>query len=140
MRGSAESISTKPSTTNNRPVCRYIPKVPGHLIEHCPVIQRLGLCLPDTNSQPTSSSRPVTGPTPPSPPTSPMRSHENSYEHGSILESIQRQVATVEQTMNAGMEELVDNVSQVTVSTSFDTPLPSSPMPTGWKSRVMRSY
>ena len=68
-----------------------------------------------------------------------MRSHEYSNEQGSISESIQRQVASVEQTMNDSMEELADNVSQVT-GTSFDTPFPSSPMPTEWKSGLMRSY
>ena len=99
---------------------------------------QLGLRLPDTTSQPTPSFCPVTGHPPPSPPTTPMRSHENSNEQGSISESIQRQVATVEQTMNDSMEELADNVSQVT-GTSFDTPFPSSPMPTGWKSGLMRS-
>ena len=52
------------------------------------------------------------------------------------------QVATVEQTMNNGIEELADNVLQVTdpISTSFDASLLSSPMPTGWKSGLMRSY
>ena len=44
-----------------------------------------------------------------------MRSHEDTNKQGSISESIQRQVATVEQTMNNGMEELAGSVSQVTL-------------------------
>ena len=100
---------------------------------------QLGLQLPDTTSPPPPSFRPVTEYPPPSPPTTPMRSHENSNEQGLISESIQRQVATVEQTMNEGMEGLADSVSQVT-STSFDTPFSSTPMTTGWKSGLMRSY
>ena len=98
------------------------------------------MCLPETNSQPNSSSHPVTEPPPP--PTSSMRTPENSFEHGLILESIQRQVATVEQTMNTGMDELADNVSQVKdrINISFDAFVPSAPIPTGWKSGLMRSY
>ena len=68
-----------------------------------------------------------------------MRLHDDSNDQGLILESIQRQVATVEQTMNEGMEGLADSVSQVT-STSFDTPFSSTPMTTGWKSGLLRSY
>ena len=44
--------------------------------------------------------------------------------------------------MTHGMDELVDNVSQVTdpIKTSFDTSVPSSPIPTGWKIDLSRSY
>ena len=98
MRRSTDSISNEPMITNNCPLYRHSPNVPGHTIENCPVIQQFGLRLQETSSQPNSSSRPVTGPPSPSPspPTSPMRSPENSYEHGLISESIQRQVTTVE--------------------------------------------
>ena len=44
--------------------------------------------------------------------------------------------------MNTDMDELADNMSQVTdpISTSFDASIPSSPMPIGWKLGLMRSY
>ena len=44
--------------------------------------------------------------------------------------------------MNHGMDVLADNVSQVTdpIDTSFDASVPSSPMPTWWKSGLMKSY
>ena len=139
MRVSTESISNEPLITNNCPVCQNSSNVPEHTLEHCPVIMQSELRLPDITSPPTPSFRLVTGHPPPSQPTTPMRSHEDSNEQGSLLEWIQRQVVTVEQTMNDGMEELADSVSQVT-GTSFGTPFSSTPMNTGWKSGLMRSY
>ena len=58
------------------------------------------------------------------------------------MQSIQRQVATVEWTMDVGMDELADNVSQVNdpISSSFDTSMPPSLLPTGWKTGLMMSY
>ena len=138
MRGS-NSILTEP-VIMNCPVCINSPNIPGHTIEHCPVIQKLGLHLPETNSQINGPSSSVTEHPPP--PTTTMRTPENYFERGSISESIQRQVATVEQAMDHGMEELADNVSQVTdpIDTSFYASTSSSPMPTGWKSGLMKSY
>ena len=71
-----------------------------------------------------------------------MRSPDKQYQCWSISKSTQRQIATVEQTMNHGINELADNVSQVTdpIDTSCDASVPSSPMPTGWKSGLMRLY
>ena len=48
----------------------------------------------------------------------------------------------MEQTMTHGMDKLADNVSHVTdpIETSFDSSVPSSPMPTGLKTGLMRSY
>ena len=44
--------------------------------------------------------------------------------------------------MDAGMDELADNLSQVTdpTSSSFDASTPPSLLPTGWKTGLMRSY
>ena len=75
------------------------PNVPGHTIKHCPVIQKSGLRLPKTNSQTNGPSNSVTEPPPP-PPTTILRTPENSFERGSISESIHSQVATVEKAMN----------------------------------------
>ena len=136
----SNSISTESEITNC-PLCIYSPNIPGHTIEHYPVVQQLGLRLPGTNPHTNESSNPTTG-SPPPPTTKTMRSPENSFECGSISRSIQRQVATMEQTMTHGMDELADNVSQVTdpIETSFDASTLSSPMPTGWKSGPMRSF
>ena len=61
--------------------------------------------------------------------------------NNSISGSIQRQVATMERTMTTQMDELTDNMSQVTDPIeSFDASTPSSPMPTGWKTGLSRSY
>ena len=64
-----------------------------------------------------------------------MRSQDNFFELGLVLELIQRQVTTVEQTMHHGIDELADNMSQATdpVNASFDVLalVPSYPMPTG---------
>ena len=71
-----------------------------------------------------------------------MRSPKNAFVHGSISKSIQRQVATAERTMGAGMDELADNVSEVTdsISSSFDALTPFFPTPTEWGTGLMRSY
>ena len=44
--------------------------------------------------------------------------------------------------MTHRINELADNVSQVTdpIDTSFDASVSSSPMPTGWKNGLTRSY
>ena len=68
-----------------------------------------------------------------------MRSHDDSNDQGLISESIQRQVATVEQTMNEGIEGLADSVLQLT-STSFDTPFSTSSMTTEWKAGLSKLY
>ena len=129
-------VMTEPAIKHtNCPLCRQPPNIVGHKLEHCPILQQHGLRLPDTlvNLPPNESSNPTTEPPPPSSPT---------FENNSISGSIQRQVATMEQTMTHHMDELVDNVSQVTdpIDTSFDASVPSSPMPTGWKTGLTRSY
>ena len=66
MRKSIDSTLTKSKITNgNCSLCTHSPNIPGHAIECCPVIQKLGLSLPETNLQPNSSSHLVTGPPPP---------------------------------------------------------------------------
>ena len=112
----------------------------SYTIKHCPVIQKLELRLSETNTQNNGPSSSVIEHPPPS--TTIMRTPKNFFERGLISESIQRQVAAVEQAMNHGMEELADNVSQVTdpIDTNFDASTPSSPMPTGLKSGLMKSY
>ena len=97
MRVSTDSSSTKPLITDtNCPVCQNSPGIPGHTLQQCLVVRHLRLRLPDTTPPPSPSFCPVTEYPPLSLPTAPMRSHEDSNEQGSISESIQRQVATVE--------------------------------------------
>ena len=135
----SNSVSTEPAITNC-PLCIHSPNTHCHTINHYIVVQKLGLRLPEINLRTNEYSNPTTGSPPPT--TTTMRSQEKSFERGSISGSIQRQVATIEQTMTHGMDELVDNESQETdpIKTSFDASGPSSPMPTGWKSGLMRSY
>ena len=94
-----------------------------------------GLSFPDllVNPPPNESLNPTTEPLPPSSPT---------FESNSISGSIQRQVATMEQTMTHHMDKLVDNLPQVSdpIDTCFDASVPFSPMPTGWKFSLTRSY
>ena len=135
----SNSVSTEPAITNCT-LCIHSPNIPGHTIAYCPVVQKLGLRLPETNPHTKRPSNPTTGSPPPTKTT--MRLSENSFERGSLLGLIQRQVATIQQMMTHGIDELVDTVSQVTdpIETSFDASVPSSPMPTGWKSGLMRSF
>ena len=104
---STPPAGTRPATVRthtNSALCQEPPNIIGHTIENCPIIMQHGLRFPDPLvTQP--SSNPTADLPPPSSPT---------IENSSILGSIQRQVATMEQTMNNGMDELVDNVSQVT--------------------------
>ena len=127
---------TQPARTHtNCPLCCQSPNIIGHKLEHCPILHSYGLRLPDTlvNLPPNESSNPTTEPPLPSSPT---------FENNLISGSIQRQVATMEQTMTHCIDKLVDNVSQVTdpVDISFDASVLSSLMPTGWKTGLTRSY
>ena len=43
LRVSTDSLSTKPSTTSNCPLCRNSLDIPGHTLEQCPIVTQLGL-------------------------------------------------------------------------------------------------
>ena len=126
---------TRPSTVithTNCPLCEHQPNSIGHTIENCPNLagHQLRLTTPSETQPPTNHN--VNLP-PPSSPT---------IETSSISRSIRRQVATIEQTMNNGMVDSADNVSQVTgpIDLSIDASTSSSPMPTGWKTGLSRQY
>ena len=135
-----QSASTPPARTRpatvtthtNYDLCQELPNIIVHTIGNCPILSQHGLHCPAPSAiQPSPSLN--TNIPPPSLPT---------IETSSILGSIRRQVATMEQTMNNGMENLADNVLQVTGlnNISFDAYTPSSPIPTGWKLGLPRLY
>ena len=135
-----QPASTPPARTRlatvtthiNCDLCQELPNIIVHTIGNCPILSQHGLHCPAPSAiQPSPSLN--TNIPPPSLPT---------IETSSILGSIRRQVATMEQTMNNGMEDLADNVSQVMSpnDVSFDASTPSSPMPTGWKTGLSRLY
>ena len=78
-------ISTEPATTNCS-LCRHLPNIIGHTFKPCPIIQKLGLRLPDMNPPRNESSNPTTGSQSPPKPT--MRLSENSFERDLISGSI----------------------------------------------------
>ena len=103
----------------NCPIFWTTPIIPGQTIKYCVFKQKLELHLPKTKQQPTFF-HPSTEPsaTSPVPFFSNMISSNNSFEQISISQLIQRKVAAVELTVDAGMDELIDKVSQVTVQSS----------------------
>ena len=123
---STPPAGTRPATVRthaNCALCCESPNIIGHTIENCRIIMQHGLRFPDPLvTQPSSNST-----------TEPPPLSSQTIENSSISGSIQRQVATMERTMNNGMDELADNVSQVTdpININFDASTPSSPMPTG---------
>ena len=135
MNESARTQSATVRTHTNCALCCQPSNIIGHRIEDCPIIMQHELRFTDllVNQPPNESSNPTMEPPPPS---------SSTVESNSISGSIQRQVATMEQTMIRCLDELADNMSQVTdpIDTSFDASVPSSPMPTGWKTGLSRSY